>query len=102
MTRSDLIADLAASNPPLQRADVELIVTTIFDEITNALAHGGRAELRGFGAFKVKRRSPRMGHNPRTGQPVSVPEKPTPFFKAGKQLRGRLNRDGIKPRAPVS
>ena len=97
LTRAELIAEIAISNPNPRVADVELIVTTIFDQITTALARGGRAELRGFGAFKVKRRSPRMGHNPRTGEPVSVPEKPTPFFKAGKQLRGRLNRGGMKP-----
>ena len=79
-------------------ADVELIVTTIFDHITVALAHGGRVELRGFGAFTVKRRNARIGHNPRTGEAVSVPEKPMLFFKAGKRLRYRLNRGGMKRR----
>ena len=64
-------------------------MTTIFDQISDALAHGGRVELRGFGAFKVKRRNARIGHNPRTGELVSVPEKPLLFFKAGKQLRTR-------------
>ena len=98
MTKSDLIAELAASHPHLRRADVELIVTTIFDQITDALAHGGRVELRGFGAFAVKRRNARMGHNPHTGEVVSVKEKTLPFFKAGKELRYRLNRDGIKRR----
>jgi integration host factor subunit beta len=97
VTRSDLIAELAASNPHLRRADIELIVTTIFDQITAALAHGGRAELRGFGAFTVKRRNPRIGRNPLTGEKVSVPEKAMPFFKAGKELRVRVNRGGIKP-----
>ena len=92
MTKSELIADLAANNPHLRVADVELLVTTIFDQITVALAHGGRVELRGFGAFAVKRRNARLGHNPRTGEAVSVPEKPMPFFKTGKQLRVRLNR----------
>jgi integration host factor subunit beta len=67
-------------------------VTTIFDRITETLARGGRVELRGFGAFKVKRRNARIGHNPRTGEPVSVKEKALPFFKAGKELRVRLNR----------
>jgi integration host factor subunit beta len=94
LTRSDLIADLAASNPHLQRADVELIVATIFDQITDALAHGGRVELRGFGAFAVKQRNARIGRNPRTGEVVSVKEKTLPFFKAGKGLRYRLNRGG--------
>ena len=96
MTKSDLIAELAASNPHLRVADIELIVTTIFDQITDALAHGGRVELRGFGAFAVKRRDARMGHNPRTGERVSVKEKTLPFFKTGKKLRVRLNRGRTK------
>ena len=73
-------------------------MTTIFDQISNALARGGRVELRGFGAFAVKQRNARMGHNPRTGEVVSVKEKTLPFFKAGNVLRGRLNRDGTKRR----
>ena len=98
MTRSELIAELAASNPHLRVADVELIVITIFDQITAALARGERVELRGFGAFTVKRRDAHVGHNPRTREPVSVNEKTMPFFKAGKELRGRLNHGGIKRR----
>jgi integration host factor subunit beta len=92
VTRSDLIAELAASNPHLRRTDVELIVTTIFDQITDALAHGSRVELRGFGAFTVKRRNARIGRNPRTGEVVPVDDKAVPFFKTGKELRARLNR----------
>jgi integration host factor subunit beta len=99
LTRSDLIAELAASNPHLRQPDIELIVTTIFDQITDALARGGRVELRGFGAFTVKQRNARIGHNPRTGEPVSVKEKTMPFFKTGKELRDRLNRrPGSAPR----
>jgi integration host factor subunit beta len=98
MTKSDLIAELMASNPHLWRADAELIVTTIFDQIADALARGGRVELRGFGAFTAKRRSARIGHNPRTLEAVSVAEKAVPFFTAGKELRYRLNRDGMKRR----
>jgi integration host factor subunit beta len=92
LTKSDLITELAASNPHLRQADVELIVATIFDQITAALARGERVELRGFGAFTMRRRNARIGRNPRTGEAVSVKEKTTPFFKAGKELRGRLNR----------
>jgi integration host factor subunit beta len=99
LTKSELIAGIAISHPHLRRADVELIVATIFDQITEALAHGGRVELRGFGAFKVKRRNARMGHNPRTGELVSVPEKPLLHFKTGRKLHGRLNR---KPRQLAS
>ena len=98
MTRSKLIAELAASHPHLRQADVELIVTTIFDRIAAALAHGGRVELRGFGAFTVRRRKARIGHNPNTGEPVSVTAKNRPFFKAGRELRDRLNRGGMKRR----
>ncbi len=96
LTRSDLIADIAADNPHLRQIDVELIVATIFDGITAALARGGRAELRGFGAFTVKRRDARMGRNPRTGEAVPVHAKTAPFFKAGRELRDRLNRKPIR------
>jgi integration host factor subunit beta len=91
MTKSELIARLAAANPHLYHRDVERIVTTIFEEITAALARGDRVELRGFGAFSVKQRGARTGRNPRTGQAVSVTEKHIPYFKTGKELRERLN-----------
>ncbi len=91
MTRSELIARLAGRNPQLYHRDVERIVATIFDEIAAALARGQRVELRGFGAFSVKRRDARIGRNPRTGVTVRVSEKFIPFFKTGKQLRERLN-----------
>ena len=91
MIRSELIQKLASENPHLYQRDVERIVNTIFDEITEAMARGERVELRGFGAFSVKRRGARLGRNPRTGTPVDVEEKHVPFFKAGKLLRDRLN-----------
>lgn len=93
MTRSELIARLAAANPHLYQRDVERIVTTIFEEISAALGRGDRVELRGFGAFSVKQRGSRVGRNPRTGQAVSVTAKYIPYFKTGKQLRERLNTD---------
>ena len=92
MTRSELVASLAAKNPHLMHRDVELIVATVFDEITAALSRGDRVELRGFGAFSVRKRDARTGRNPRTGEAVPVAEKGVPFFKAGKELRERLNR----------
>ena len=98
MTKSELIAELANANPHLRAADVETIVATIFDEITAAMARGDRVELRGFGAFSVKHRPARTGRNPRTGAAVSVDEKAVPFFKAGKELRDRVNRS--KPARP--
>jgi integration host factor subunit beta len=91
MTKSELIARLTEQNPHLFQRDIEKIVTTIFDEISAALTRGQRVELRGFGAFSVKRRDARTGRNPRTGEAVQVTEKFIPFFKTGKQLRERLN-----------
>jgi len=99
MTKSELIAELSAANPHLTGRDVELIVATIFNEITGALARGERVELRGFGAFTVKRRDARTGRNPRTGEAVPVDEKAVPFFKAGKELRERVNKAKTASRA---
>lgn len=91
MTKSELITLLAEKNPHLYLRDVERIVATVFDEISQALARGDRVELRGFGAFSVKHRAARLGRNPRTGETVRVNEKYIPFFKTGKELRERLN-----------
>ncbi|MBQ2260047.1 MAG: integration host factor subunit beta [Loktanella sp.] len=91
MIRSELIQKIADENPHLYQRDVERIVNTIFDQITEAMAQGNRVELRGFGAFSVKKRDPRLGRNPRTGEAVEVDEKHVPFFKTGKLLRDRLN-----------
>jgi integration host factor subunit beta len=99
MIKSELIAKISAANPHLYHRDIERIVNVIFDEIVDALARGDRVELRGFGAFTVKHRPPRVGRNPRTGASVSVEEKFVPFFKTGKELRERLNanaKDGAK------
>ncbi len=91
MTKSELIQRIAELNPHLYHRDVERIVTTVFEEISSALSSGNRVELRGFGAFSVKRRDARIGRNPRTGDAVHVAEKHIPFFKTGKLLRERLN-----------
>ena len=91
MIRSELIQIITDQNPHLYQRDVERIVNTVFDEITNAMANGDRVELRGFGAFSVKRRDARVGHNPRTGASVDVEEKHVPFLKTGKLLRDRMN-----------
>ncbi|GKY88929.1 integration host factor subunit beta [Sinisalibacter aestuarii] len=91
MIRSELIQKIADENPHLYQRDVERIVNTIFEEIIEAMARGDRVELRGFGAFSVKKRDARVGRNPRTGEAVSVEEKHVPFFKTGKFLRDRLN-----------
>ena len=91
MIRSELVEKIAEENPHLYHRDVERIVATIFNEIIDAMAEGNRVELRGFGAFSVKKRDARVGRNPRTGDSVSVEEKHVPFFKTGKLLRDRLN-----------
>ncbi len=94
MIKSELIQKIAEENPHLYQRDVERIVGTVFDQIIQAMADGNRVELRGFGAFSVKRREARMGRNPRTGESVPVEEKYVPFFKTGKLLRDRLNGGG--------
>jgi len=91
MIRSELIQTIADQTPHLFQRDVERIVNTIFEEITDAMARGERVELRGFGAFSVKKRDARVGRNPRTGEAVDVDAKSVPFFKTGKLLRDRLN-----------
>lgn len=91
MTKSELIQKLAERNPHLFLRDVEKIVDTVFNEISDALANGDRVELRGFGAFSVKHRDARTGRNPRTGETVQVAAKRLPFFKTGKALREKLN-----------
>jgi len=91
--RSELVAKIAEDNPHLTLRDVEAIVSTIFDEISAALASGRRVELRGFGAFSTRARDARTGRNPRTGASVKVDAKRVPYFKPGKELRERLNAD---------
>ena len=95
MIKSELVQIIASRNPHLFLRDVENIVGAIFEEITEALAEGNRVELRGFGAFTVKHRAPRIGRNPRTGASVAVAEKFVPFFKTGKDLRERLNKAAV-------
>ena len=101
MIKSELIQQIAEDNPHLYQRDVERIVSTLFEEITAALARGDRVELRGFGAFTVKHRTARQGRNPLTGETVFVEEKYVPFFKTGKGLRERLNR-GYHGKSPDS
>ena len=91
MVKSELIARIADLNPHLYQRDIERIVATIFEEISAALARGDRVELRGFGAFSVKRRAARTARNPRTGAADQVKAKHVPFFKTGKELRRALN-----------
>jgi integration host factor subunit beta len=98
MIKSELVLRLAEQNPHLYQRDVENIVNAILDTIADALARGDRVELRGFGAFSVKKREARTGRNPRTGETVSVSEKVIPVFKTGKEMRLRLN--AVEAKAP--
>ena len=91
LIKSQLIQNITEANPHLFVRDVERIVNTIFNEISNSLASGKRVELRGFGAFSVQHRKERVGRNPRTGESVNVEEKYIPRFKTGKELRLKLN-----------
>ncbi|MBV1700232.1 MAG: integration host factor subunit beta [Hyphomicrobiales bacterium] len=93
MIKSELVQQLCQKNPHIYQRDVEKIINAILDEITAALTRGDRVELRGFGAFSVKKRGSRLGRNPRTGASVAVDQKVAPFFKTGKEMRDRLNRD---------
>ncbi len=92
MTKSDLITKLAEKHTFLFQKDIQKIVNVFFDTISIALEDKDRVELRGFGAFGVKKRNARIARNPRTGSAVAVPEKNMPFFKMGKGMRERLNK----------
>ena len=92
MIKSELVLKIAEQNPHLYQRDVENMVNAILDEIVEALRQGDRVELRGFGAFSVKKREARVGRNPRTGSQVKVSEKVVPYFKSGKEMRVRLNK----------
>ena len=91
MLRSELVARLQEEFAPMRAAEVEHAVDIVLDEIGQALAEGGRVELRGFGAFSVRKREARTGRNPRTGAAVKVAAKRVPFFKPGKELRLKVN-----------
>ncbi|AUH50444.1 integration host factor subunit beta [Chromobacterium sp. ATCC 53434] len=104
MTKSELIARLserlAERNSQLVYKDAELAVKTILDAMANNLAQGSRIEIRGFGSFDLNYRPPRVGRNPKSGTSVSVPEKYVPHFKAGKELRERVDLS-LAEQAPV-
>jgi integration host factor subunit beta len=91
MTRSDLIAKLAERHPQLLAKDADLAVKVILDALVTTLVSGGRIEIRGFGSFALNHRPPRQGRNPKSGEKVQVPAKYVPHFKAGKELRERVD-----------
>jgi len=87
ITKSGLIEKVAGRTPHISKKDTEVVVNTIFDSMTEALKEGRRIEIRGFGSFQVKIREAREGRNPKTGEEVHIPDKRTPFFKVGKELK---------------
>lgn len=91
MIRSQLATRLSKNNPELRQSEVDQIVDSFFETIVAQLADGGRVELRGFGTFSTRARDGREGRNPRSGAAVTVPPKRVIHFKAGKEMRARLN-----------
>lgn len=94
MTKAHLIETLAERNPSLSRKQAELVINTLFDSIRDSLKNGEKTEIRGFGSFRLRIRQTKEGRNPKTGETVSVPEKRMPFFKAGKEIKELLNKNG--------
>jgi len=93
MTKSELIEKLSLSDMSLNKKEAEAVVNTIFDSIGDALVTGDRVEIRGFGSFTIRERDAREARNPKSGEVVRIPAKKTPFFKTGKELRARVNRE---------
>lgn len=92
MTKSELILRLSKRFPHLYQRDIEKIIATIFGEVVNTLKKGGRVELRGFGAFSVRRREARKARNPKNGQEVYIGPRHAVYFRTGKELRERINK----------
>ena len=91
MTKSELILKITSKNSYLYHKDVYKIIDSVFNSVTKALKDGDRVELRGFGTFTTKLRNARIGRNPKTGDPVAIPQKKMPFFKMGKSMKERIN-----------
>jgi len=97
MTKSELIETIASNQQHLAYKDVELAVKTLLEQMSEALSSGERIEIRGFGSFSLHHRPPRIGRNPKTGEPVALPGKYVPHFKPGKEMRERVNDNRHKP-----
>ena len=91
MTKSELIEAVAAKVSNFSRKDIEIIVDTLFDSMSTSLSKGDKVEIRGFGSFKIKEREGRQGRNPKSGENIFIESKRVPFFKAGKEIRERIN-----------
>ncbi|WP_435104748.1 integration host factor subunit beta [Arhodomonas sp. AD133] len=97
MTKSELIELISSHQQHLPYKDVELAVKTLLEHMSEALSSGERIEIRGFGSFSLHHRPPRIGRNPKTGDPVALPGKYVPHFKPGKQMRERVNNGSHQP-----
>ena len=91
MTKSELIEAVAAKATNFSRKDVEIIVDTLFESMAQSLTKGDKVEIRGLGSFKIKERDGRQGRNPKSGENIFIDAKKVPFFKAGKEIRERIN-----------
>ena len=100
MTKSELIEIIAKKQKHLPAKDVELAVKHLLEIMSDALANGERIEIRGFGSFSLHFRPPRLGRNPKTGDPVALAGKYVPHFKPGKDLRERVNSSRTEPATP--
>jgi len=92
MTKSELIEAVASKVTNFSRKDIEVIVDTVFESMTDSLAKEEKVEIRGFGSFKIKHRDGRQGRNPKSGENIFIEPKKVPFFKAGKEIRERVNK----------
>jgi len=93
LNKSDLILKILESEPNLFKKDASKIVNVFFDTISEAISKGDRVELRGFGVFDVKVREARIARNPKNGEAIAVPAKKVPFFRMGKDMKDRINKN---------
>ena len=100
MTKAELVEEVSRVSD-LTKKHSEVIVDTVFKSIIDALHRGEKIELRGFGSFRLRRREPRKGRNPKTGDKVDVPPKKVPYFKPGKELKELINRESDAPIPPA-
>ena len=92
MTKSELIETVASRVDNFSRKDVEVIIDTLFGSMSDSLSRGEKVEIRGFGSFKIKQRDGRQGRNPKSGENIYIEPKKVPFFKAGKEIKERINK----------
>ncbi len=92
MTKSELIEAVASKVDNFSRKDVEVIIDTLFGSMSESLSKGEKVEIRGFGSFKIKQREGRQGRNPKSGENIYIEPKKVPFFKAGKEIKERINK----------